>query len=158
MTGALLKEAVDDLEWASGGGAVHLHMRRDPPLVTLSAHGAGDLKITLPVRRTVHPALGKSCAVVAAQHAGPCKLVEVPGVFGLSIPNQSTVKGVLRLWTPASHRLSVSPAASCSAAGQGVVETHSDGLFWLCWAGRRTGWTASSPPRRRRAWEVVRGG
>lgn len=60
MTGALLKEAVDDLEWASGGSAVQLHMRRDPPLVTLSAHGAGDLKITLPVRNGAH------CAARAA--------------------------------------------------------------------------------------------
>lgn len=48
--GALLKEAVDDLEWASGGQAVRLHMRRDPPATALSVHGAGDLKVTLPVR------------------------------------------------------------------------------------------------------------
>jgi hypothetical protein len=41
---------VDDLEWASGGQAVRLHMRRDPPAAALSVHGSGDLKITLPVR------------------------------------------------------------------------------------------------------------
>ena len=41
---------MDDLEWASGGNAVRLDMRRDPLAATLSVHGSGDLKITLPVR------------------------------------------------------------------------------------------------------------
>ena len=49
--GALLKEAVDDLEWAAAGGhqsarsAVHLVMRRDPRALTLFAKGAGELKV-----------------------------------------------------------------------------------------------------------------
>ena len=48
--GALLKEAVDDLEWAAAGGhqsarsAVHLVIRRDPRALTMFAKGAGELK------------------------------------------------------------------------------------------------------------------
>ncbi len=49
MAGALLKETIEDLEWPSGGLTVEAFLRRDPPLVTLSAHGLGDLTVTLPV-------------------------------------------------------------------------------------------------------------
>ena len=51
LSGALLKEAIDDLEWAAAGGhqsarsAVHLVMRRDPKALTLFAKGAGELKV-----------------------------------------------------------------------------------------------------------------
>lgn len=48
--GALLKETVEDLEWPSGGLTVETFLRRDPPLVQFSAHGLGDLRVTLPVR------------------------------------------------------------------------------------------------------------
>ena len=47
----MLKEAVDDLEWAAAGGqqsgraTVHLHMRRDPRRLVLLARGAGQLKV-----------------------------------------------------------------------------------------------------------------
>ena len=48
--GALLKEAVDDLEWAAGSGHqaargnVHLHLRAQPRAITMRASGAGDLE------------------------------------------------------------------------------------------------------------------
>jgi len=56
LSGALLKEAIDDLEWAAAGGhqsarsAVHLVMRRDPKALTLFAKGAGELKVMHLVR------------------------------------------------------------------------------------------------------------
>lgn len=50
LTGVLLKETVEDLEWPSGGSTVEAFLRRDPPLITFSASGLGDLKVTLPVR------------------------------------------------------------------------------------------------------------
>ena len=46
----MLREAVDDLEWATGGGqagraTVHLYMRRDPRRLLFLARGAGELKV-----------------------------------------------------------------------------------------------------------------
>jgi hypothetical protein len=41
--GALLKEAVEDLEWP--GGAVELELVRDPPAVSLRAEGNGTLEV-----------------------------------------------------------------------------------------------------------------
>lgn len=48
--GALLKEAVEDLEWASGGTSVALLIKRNPVQITMSAQGIGELLIALPVR------------------------------------------------------------------------------------------------------------
>jgi hypothetical protein len=50
----LLKEALEDLEWPSGGGpkaSVHLLMEQHPKRATLSASGAGDLQVGLSVCR-----------------------------------------------------------------------------------------------------------
>ena len=65
MTGALLKETIEDLEWPSGGLTVEAFLRRDPPLVTLSAHGAGDLRVTLPVSHHYPLPVMKSGSILA---------------------------------------------------------------------------------------------
>ena len=61
--GGLLKEAIEDLEWAAGNGSVSLNLQRHPGTISLQAFGTGDLKITLPVLHLilgVHPAGGKT--------------------------------------------------------------------------------------------------
>jgi len=51
MTGGLLREAVDDLEWACSGGHqasrgnVHLYLRAQPRAVIMRAQGAGALEV-----------------------------------------------------------------------------------------------------------------
>jgi len=63
--GALLKEAIDDLEWAAAGGhqsarsAVHLVLRRDPKALTLFAKGAGELKVRPLDRRIISSSLSR---------------------------------------------------------------------------------------------------
>ena len=47
--GALLKEAVEDLEWSSGSQSIALYIRRNPPQITMCAQGLGELLIALPV-------------------------------------------------------------------------------------------------------------
>lgn len=47
--GALLKEAVEDLEWSSGSQSIALYIKRSPPQITLCAQGLGELLIALPV-------------------------------------------------------------------------------------------------------------
>ena len=47
--GALLKEAVEDLEWSSGSQSIALYIKRNPPQITLCAQGLGELLIALPV-------------------------------------------------------------------------------------------------------------
>jgi cell cycle checkpoint protein len=55
MSGGLLKEAVDDLEWAAAGGHqsargnVHLLIRSHPRAVTMRASGAGALEVDFPL-------------------------------------------------------------------------------------------------------------
>ena len=49
MAGALLKQAVEDMEWAAGNGAVKLTMQQNPPSLSFFAHGPGDLTIRVPV-------------------------------------------------------------------------------------------------------------
>ena len=39
---------MEDLEWSSGGESVLLYIRRNPPQITLSAQGLGELLIALP--------------------------------------------------------------------------------------------------------------
>lgn len=43
LSGPLLKEAVDDLEWP--GGSVTLRLARDPAAVSLTASGTGTLEV-----------------------------------------------------------------------------------------------------------------
>ncbi|KAK9785180.1 hypothetical protein WJX73_005914 [Symbiochloris irregularis] len=52
--GAMLREAIEDLEWAACSGAqtqgsVTVHLKRSPPSITLSASDAAELSIKLPV-------------------------------------------------------------------------------------------------------------
>lgn len=54
-SGALLKEAIEDMEWAAGGGTVTLTMQRNPPSLAFSAHGPGNLEIRLQVGPTPSP-------------------------------------------------------------------------------------------------------
>jgi hypothetical protein len=42
-TGALLKEAIEDLEWP--GSAVAVRLTQDPPAISLTAHGTGSLEV-----------------------------------------------------------------------------------------------------------------
>lgn len=48
-TGSLLKEAVEDMEWAAGNGSVNLHLQRDPPSLSLQASGTGELEVKMDV-------------------------------------------------------------------------------------------------------------
>ena len=49
LAGVLLKEALEDLEWAAAGGHVQLAMRRDLQRIALSASSInGDMRIELP--------------------------------------------------------------------------------------------------------------
>ena len=50
VAGALLKEAVEDLEWSSGSQSIALCIRRSPLQITMCAQGLGELLIALPVR------------------------------------------------------------------------------------------------------------
>ena len=46
---ALLREAVDDVDWAAAGGRVRVRLTRDPPSATVSAASAvGALDVALP--------------------------------------------------------------------------------------------------------------
>ena len=53
--GALLKEAVEDLEWSSGSQSIAVYIKRSPTQITMSAQGLGELLIALPV--SYHPPL-----------------------------------------------------------------------------------------------------
>ena len=55
--GGLLKEAIEDLEWAAGNGSVLLSLQRHPAAIALSASGSGDLKINLPVHNPLFQSL-----------------------------------------------------------------------------------------------------
>ena len=54
FAGAMLKEAIEDLEWgassgAQSSGAVKVHLKRSPPQIALSAREIAALTIKLPV-------------------------------------------------------------------------------------------------------------
>lgn len=52
IEGSLLKEAIEDLEWVAGSGAVTLTMHRQPPSVSLAGHSAGSLEVKILVQPT----------------------------------------------------------------------------------------------------------
>ena len=62
--GALLKEAVEDLEWSSGGQSIALYIKRNPTQITMCAQGLGELLIALPVSSP--PFLPVSCSTFPA--------------------------------------------------------------------------------------------
>ena len=53
--GALLKEAVEDLEWSSGSQSIAVYIKRNPTQITMSAQGLGELLIALPVSQPLLP-------------------------------------------------------------------------------------------------------
>ena len=68
--GALLKEAVEDLEWSSGGLSVALLIKRNPPQITMTAQGLGELLIALPV--SFLTLLWLACMIQHAATLGRC--------------------------------------------------------------------------------------
>lgn len=54
--GSLLKEAIEDLEWP--GSAVAVKLTRDPPAISLTAHGTGSLEVNM------H---GQSCSIITTR-------------------------------------------------------------------------------------------
>lgn len=52
-TGALIKEAVEDLEWGALSSSVSLDMRNSPAEIHLAGSDTGDISIKLPVSSRV---------------------------------------------------------------------------------------------------------
>lgn len=48
-TAALVKEAVEDLEWGALNASMSLELRRSPPEILMSASDSGEITIKLPV-------------------------------------------------------------------------------------------------------------
>ena len=47
--GALIKEAIEDLEWGALSSSMTLRMQQSPAQIQLSGHDSGDISIQLPV-------------------------------------------------------------------------------------------------------------
>ena len=77
-TGAILKEAIEDLEWAAADGSVRILLKRDPGAVSLSGNSSGSLDIALPV--SFPSALGSSLF----PDFTPYTLVQVEQLHGFS--------------------------------------------------------------------------
>ena len=49
LSGALIKEAIEDLEWGALSSSMTLRMQQSPAQIQLSGHDSGDISIQLPV-------------------------------------------------------------------------------------------------------------
>ena len=89
LAGALLKEAVEDLEWSSGSQSIALYIRRSPPQITMCAQGLGELLIALPVTSLPPTNLSQQPSALPlegltllAYWKVPAGVPQIPGMMG----------------------------------------------------------------------------